>query len=285
VLTVRSGLLTPAEYVPQLAAKIDFLRNQAGRRWRSLEDTAISSWHLRAKSPAWAPLRRSQDYYDEGLIVWLEVDAILRDLTGGKRSLDDFCKKFFAVKADERAVMPYDLAEVVAILKGLADVDWEKFFRDRIGAPKEALGLTFLETLGYRVQYSPKPSEYLTDRDKDRKSVNVTASLGLAAGEDGKIQLVVPGGAADKAGIAPLMTISGVNTRKFSTQRLKDAIADSPARQKVELLVLDGEVFKTIALDYSEGPKYLELTRVADRQDLLGGILKPVIAGEKKDAP
>ena len=277
VLTVRSGLLTPADYVPKFADKIDFLRNQAGRRWRSLEDTAIAAWQLRAKSPAWAPLRRSQDYYDEGLIVWLEADAIIREQSGGKRSLDDFCKKFFAVKADERAVSPYELAEVTGILKGLADYDWDAFFRDRISSPKETLGLGFLETLGYRVQYSPKPSEHVTDREKDRKYVSATASLGLAVGEDGKIQVVVPGGVADKAGIAPAMTISGVNARKFSAQRLKDAIADSTARGKVELLVLDGDVFKTLALDYTGGPKYLELTRVAERQDLLGGILKAVV--------
>ncbi len=276
VLTVRSGLLTAAEYTPKLADKIEFLRNQGGRRWRSVEDTAIASWQLRAKSPAWAALRRSQDYYDEGLVVWLEADAIIRDLSGGKRSLDDFCKKFFAVKAGERPVMPYELAEVTGILKELADADWDAFFRDRISAPKEVLGLNFLETLGYRVQYSPKPSEHVTDREKDRKSIDATGSLGLAAGEDGKVLAIVPGGIADKAGLAPAMTITGVNARKFSGQRLKDAIADSPARRKVELLVLDGDVFKTLALDYAEGPKYLELTRVAERQDLLGGILKAV---------
>ncbi len=283
VLTVRAGLLTPADYVPKLADTIDYLRNQAGRRWRSVEDTAISSWQLRAKSPAWAALRRSQDYYDEGLVVWIEADAMIREQTGGKRSLDDFCKKFFAVKADERAVSPYELAEVTGILKGLADYDWDAFFRDRISAPKENLGLGFLETLGYRVQYSPKPSEHVTDREKDRKFVTATASLGLTAGEDGKVLGVVPGGVADKAGVAPAMTISGVNARKFSAQRLKDAIADSAARGKVELLVLDGDVFKTITLDYAEGPKYLELTRIAERQDLLGGILKAAV--EKKDAP
>ena len=285
VLTVRSGLLKQEEHLPRLASKIDFLRDQMGRRWRSVEDTAIASWQLRAKSPAWAPLRRSQDYYDEGLVTWLAADAVIREQSGGKRSLDDFCKKFFAVKAGERPVMPYELGEVTGILKQLADYDWDAFFRDRITTPKETLDLKFLETLGYRLQFSPKPSEYVTDREKDRKSVNATASLGLAAGEDGKVIAIVPGGIADKAGIAPAMTISGVNDRKFSAQRLKDAIADSPTRQKVELLVLDGDVFKNIALNYAEGPKYLELTRIADRPDLLGSIGKPTQSPEKKDAP
>ena len=142
--------------------------------------------------------------------------------------------------------------------------------------------MKFIETLGYRIQFGPKPSEYLTDREKDQKSVNATASLGLSVGEDGKVIAIVPGGVADKAGIAPAMTISGVNDRKFSGQRLKDAIADSTTRQKVDLLVLDGDVFKSIVLNYAEGPKYLELTRVAERSDFLGEIGKPTA---KKDAP
>lgn len=282
VLTVRSGLLTPEEHVARFATTIDYLRGQAGRRWRSVEDTAITSWTLRAKSANWAPLRRSQDYYDEGLVTWLAADAIIREQSGGKRSLDDFCKKFFAVKPDERPVMPYELAEVTGILKGLADYDWDTFFRDRISTPQETLDLKFLETLGYRLQFSPKPSEFVLEREKDRKSVNATGSLGLATSEDGKVVGIVPGSIADKAGIAPAMTISGVNDRKFTGQRLKDAIADSTTRQKVDLLVLDGDVFKTIALSYAEGPKYLELTRIADRADVLGNIGKPTA---KKDAP
>ena len=282
VLTVRSGLLTPEEHVARFATTIDYLRGQAGRRWRSVEDTAITSWTLRAKSANWAPLRRSQDYYDEGLVTWLAADAIIREQSGGKRSLDDFCKKFFAVQPDERPVMPYELAEVTGILKGLADYDWDTFFRDRISTPQETLDLKFLETLGYRLQFSPKPSEFVLEREKDRKSVNATGSLGLATSEDGKVVGIVPGSIADKAGIAPAMTISGVNDRKFTGQRLKDAIADSTTRQKVDLLVLDGDVFKTIALSYAEGPKYLELTRIADRADVLGNIGKPTA---KKDAP
>lgn len=285
VLTVRSGLLSLEEYLPALASKIDFLKNQSGRKWRSLEDTAVSSWQLRAKSPAWAPLRRSQDYYDEGLLTWLEVDALLREKSGGAVSIDDFCRKFFVGKATEHVlVSPYEQADITGVLKGLADADWDKFFRDRISTPKDALGLGFIEGLGYRLQYTPKQNDYLAQREKDRKSVNVTASLGLAVGDDGKILAITTGGPADKAGLAYAQVIAGVNNRKFSPQRLKDAVADSAAMGKVDLLVLGGDVFKTVSLAYSEGPKYLELTRIPDRQDVLAAIVKPALPGDKKDA-
>lgn len=283
VLTVRAGLLTQDEHVQRLAATVDFLMRQQGRQWRPLDDTAAASWQLRAHSPAWSQLRRGQDYYDEGAVVWMEADALIRDQSGGRRSLDDFCKKFFPPRPGAKVpVAPYELSEVTRLLNEVLPYDWEKFFQERVAGPKEKLGLEFLGTLGYRLQYSAKPSEYVTDREKDRKQAVATASLGLVATEDGKISSVVPGMPADKAGLAGGMTITGVNGRRFSSQRLKDAIADSVARSKVNLLILEGDTFRDVIVDYSDGPKYLELIRTADHPDTLGAILKPVTKDDAK---
>jgi predicted metalloprotease with PDZ domain len=283
VLTVRSGLLTFEEHLPAFASKLDWLMHQDGRRWRALEDTAVASWLNRAHSVSWEQLRRGQDYYDEGLVVWLEADALIREKTGGAKSLDDFVKKFFAADREKMpVVVGYELKEITGILRELADEDWEKFFAERISKPRDSLALGFLtKTLGYRLQYSAKPSEYLTDREKDRKQVSATASIGINAAEDGKINTVVPGSPADKAALAGGMTIAGVNGRKFSGQRLKDAIADSITLGKVELLVIDGDVFRNVVLNYAEGPKYLELTRTPEHSDALAAILKPVTKEEK----
>ncbi|MCX8511356.1 MAG: hypothetical protein ORN83_06315 [Chthoniobacteraceae bacterium] len=283
VLAVRSGLLTFEEHLPALAGKLDWLMHQDGRRWRALEDTAIASWLARGHSVPWSQLRRGQDYYDEGLVVWLEADALIREKTDGKKSLDDFCKKFFAVDHEKMPiVMGYELNEITGLLRELAEQDWDQFFADRVSKPRDTLALDFLNrTLGYRLQYNARPSEYLTERDKDRKQVSVTASLGLSVGDDGKISTIIPGSPADRAGLAGGMTIAGVNERKFSGQRLKDGVADSVTRGKVELLVLDGEVFRAIPLNYSEGPKYLELTRATDHPDSLSTIFKPLTKDEK----
>ena len=74
---------------------------------------------------------------------------------------------------------------------------------------------------------------------------------------------VVPGTAADKAGLAPGMKVIGVNGKKFSPNRLRDAIADSVTRRKVELLVEDGEDFRTVVVPYADGLRYLDLERVS----------------------
>jgi predicted metalloprotease with PDZ domain len=283
VLTVRSGLLTTAEHLPRFASKLDWLMHQDGRRWRALEDTAVASWLNRAHSAAWESLRRGQDYYDEGLVVWLEADALIREKTDGRKSLDDFCKKFFAADREKMpVVVGYELKEVTGLLRELADADWDKFFAERISVPRETLGLDFLpKTLGYRLQYNAKPSEYLTEREKDRKQVSATASLGLTAAEDGKISSIVPRSPADKAGLASGMIIAGVGGRKFSGQRLKDAIADSITVGKVELLVVVGDVFRNVSVPYTDGPRYLELTRTPDHADSLTAILSAVTKDEK----
>ncbi len=282
VLTVRSGLLTTNEYLPWLASKVDLLMHQEGRRWRSLEDTASASYLLRAHSTSWNNLRRDQDYYNEGLLLWLEADAIIRQKSDGARSLDDFCKKFLGANSSKAKIVPYELADVIKILKELADYDWEKFIRERVDQPMEALGLEFVGRAGYRLQYATKPSELVTDRERDGKFVSANDSLGLSFTEEGKVTSVVPGMPGDKAGVAPGMTAVGVNERKFSGQRLKDAIADSVTRRKIDFLVLEGDRFRAIAVNYADGPKYLELVRDASKPDILKTILKPLVSAESK---
>ncbi|MES2572021.1 MAG: M61 family peptidase, partial [Verrucomicrobiota bacterium] len=98
LLAVRAGLLSFEEHLPALANKLDHLMHVDGRKWRPLDDTATASWLNRAHSVSWDQLRRNQDYYNEGLLVWLEADALIREKTGGRKSLDDFCRKFFSAE-------------------------------------------------------------------------------------------------------------------------------------------------------------------------------------------
>ena len=277
VLAVRSGLMPLDDHLRAFTHKLDVLMHQEGRQWRALDDTAAASWQLRGRSPSWNQLRRGQDYYDEGLLVWLEADTLIRTKTDGRKSLDDFCRKFFATSGQPPEVLGYELKEIVSILHELADEDWEKFFTDRITQPRAKLPMEWLDSLGYRLQFSPKPSAYLSDREKDAKMVSLMDSLGLTVGEDGKILSVVPQSPADSAKLSNGWNISGVNMHKFSSQRLKDAVADSVTRGKVDLLILEGEDFRNISIPYGEGAKYLELVRTKDGPDRLGAILKPAI--------
>ena len=72
------------------------------------------------------------------------------------------------------------------------------------------------------------------------------------------------------------MTVIGINSKKFGPQRLLDALADSVALRRIELLLLEGEEFRTVVLDYADGPRYLVLVRDESKPDVLAEILKPL---------
>jgi predicted metalloprotease with PDZ domain len=87
--------------------------------------------------------------------------------------------------------------------------------------------------------------------------------------------IVIPGMVGDRAGLAPGMKVIGVNNKTFNRTRLLDALADSVAARKIELLLIEGDRFRTVVLDYADGPRYLELVRDESKPDRLAEILKP----------
>ncbi len=273
ILMARSGFITMNEYRRTLAATIGGLSHREGRRWRSLEDTAISTSMLRGRSPNWDELRRDQDYYFEGMLVWLEADAIIREKSGGGKSLDDFCRAFFGPNSTTANVAPYDEAEIARLLHGLADFDWEGFIDRRVHHPLDSLPLDVVKRLGYRVSYTNEAFAHPIRRG--RGGIDSMDSLGIALDDDGRVLNLVPGKLADRAKLGFTSKIVGVNGKTFSAGRFQDAIKDSVVNHKIELLVVEDDAFKTIVLDYAEGPRHLELVRDPSRPDLLAQIAKP----------
>jgi predicted metalloprotease with PDZ domain len=274
VLMVRSGLIDAKEYRDSLTATIGSLAHQEGRRWRPLDDTAAASYLLRGHSANWNELRRGQDYYFEGALIWLEADAIIRERSEGKKSLDDFCRKFLGANRTDVSVVPYELPEIVKDLRELADFDWESFLEKRVSKPQDSLPLEVVGRCGYRLKYANEPPGG-APISRRRGGVSARDSLGLSFSAEGRIEDVVPGMVGDRAGLASGMTVIGVNSKKFSQQRLHDALAESVALRKIELLLLEGEEFRTVVLDYADGPRYLVMVRDESKPDLLAEILKP----------
>jgi predicted metalloprotease with PDZ domain len=287
ILTARSGLMTTSDYREMLALNLSDQIHRKGRRWRPLEDTATANHLLRNPSAHWGELRRDQDYYNEGALLWWEADLIIRDKSKGKKSLDDFCRAFMGPLDTKDKVVPYTLKDVVAALKEQADHDWDGFFARRVSAPMEAFPLDVVEMAGYRVGYAkalPNFVEFaLWQGDKTSPAVTARDSLGLTFSADGRIKSVVPESVADKNGLSPDAQVVAVNGRKFSQDALTAGLEASLKTKKVEFLVLEGDRYRTVAVEYAGGPKYLELVRVKDKPDLLADILKPRLGKKGKE--
>lgn len=273
VLEIRSGMGTPEEYQWDLMNRIRWDRLQQGRDWRTLADTGAAAHSLRAGSPTWGHLRRSQDYYDEGSLIWMEADAIIRRLTDSQRSLDDFCQVFFRHDAGDPVPKGYDRAEIVRVLNQTAAFDWDTFLRERIETSGQRPVLSLAGELGYTIQFTNQPPT--GPRDQRADPLDARDSLGIAVGGDGTISTVLLDSPADAAGLAPRMRIIGVGDHLWSRQRFIEALEASPATGSVTLLMASGDRIITRTIAYEGGPRYMTLVRDTSKPDVLSDILKP----------
>src|SRR5262245_50260642 len=128
VLTARTGLLTAEQSRQMLAASAAVFDNRAGRQWRSLADTAVSAQLLYDARSDWESERRGTDFYDEGMLIWLEADTVIRRQSQGRKSIEDFCRAFYGPPSGPVQVKPYTFENLVQILNGVVSYDWKSFF-------------------------------------------------------------------------------------------------------------------------------------------------------------
>ncbi|HTL99396.1 MAG TPA: hypothetical protein VL181_11395 [Holophagaceae bacterium] len=274
ILTARSGLWTAQDYRDNLASVASYLDARPGRDWRPLADTAVEAQVLYNSPGYWSAWRRGVDFYDEGLLIWLDADTTIRDLTKGKKSLDDFCQAFHGAPSTDPEVKPYTLDDIVAALNKVAPYDWAGFFKSRIYevAPRAPMG--GITRGGWKLVYGEKPTDFA--KTAERGGVNAWYSLGFTATAKGDVSDVLPGSPAFKAGLIPGMSLVSVNGRAYGGDVIKEAIHDAKdAKEPIRLAVKDGPFVKDLPIDYHGGERYPHLERVDGAPDLLSQILAP----------
>ncbi len=276
VLAGRSGLFTPELSRENFAVIADWARNQQGRTWRPLEDTTTTAPFLYGARTDWASRRRGVDFYDEGALLWLDADTLIREKTEGKKTLDDFCLAFFGGKDGPPEVKSYTFDDVVKALNEVVAHDWKGFLEKRLTSTDAEPPLDGVKRGGWSLTYGTTAGDLFKTRDTEDKIINLTSSIGLLLSDEGKVTDVIPGKAADKAGIGPGMKLLGINDRRWSSERLHDAVAATKdGKEKLVFLMENQDYFKTVPLDYAEGEKYPQLKRDEDKPDRLSDIFRP----------
>lgn len=277
VLSARSGLWTDLQYREALAATAAELDHRAGRQWRPLVDTARSVQTLRMMGTPWISWRRGLDYYPEGELIWLEVDATIRQQTHGQKSLNDFCRSFHGGVSGPPEVVSYTFNDIVRVLNAVAPFDWAKLLHERVSAVTKHAPLGGIERGGWKLVYSDKPNLLTQAEEKLSKRADFSYSLGFDVDQDGKFDDVIVGSPAYQAGIGPGMRLVAVNGRKWSPPALRATLRAAQAgNQPIELLVENAQFFKTYSVAYHEGEKNPHLERVSGQPDYLGDIVKPL---------
>jgi predicted metalloprotease with PDZ domain len=276
VLAARSGLITPEQARDSLAHVAASLEHRAGRAWRNLQDTTNEGTiDPRKTSRDWSNWQRGRDYYEEAALVWLEADALIRERSGGARSLDDFAKAFFGVEDGRVQPLTYTFDDVVATLNAVEPFDWAPFLRTRLEEHAQGAPLAGLEASGWRLAYADRPSELSRNDDREDRGDDFAYSLGFSVLKEGKLGSVLWDSPAYRAGLSGALQLVAVNGRAYKAEGLAQAItANKAGKAPLALLIRDGDLYRTVTIDYRGGLRYPRLERIPGTPERLdSGVL------------
>ncbi len=282
VLTARAGMRTPEQTRDIFARIAANFAISPGRDWRPLVDTTNQPIISQRRPVSWVSYQRPEDYYMEGTLIWLDADTKIRELTDGRKSLDDFCKKFLGVYNGSMITDQYTLSDVVKDLNEVAPYDWKSFFEKRVYDLHPPVPRNGFTQGGYKLVYTDKPTEWITKELAARGYGDFSTSLGFAVGTFGGhgpsslISNVCWDSPAFKAGVTPDMKIISVNGTAYTPKLLTDAIlAAEKDKKPLQLQFRHGKEYKTVAIPYYDGMRYPSLERVEGTPDRMDNILAP----------
>lgn len=277
VLGARSGLFTKQETLDALASIAANQDNRRARDWRDVEDTTRDPIISDRRPKGWVSYQRSEDYYNEGLLIWLDVDATLRARTRGAKGMQDFIRQFVAGPNGKWDARPFTFNDVVAILNDLSPYDWASFLNERINGKSPNAPLSGLTLGGYRLVYSSEPTGFFRDQEKRSGEMNLNYSLGMSVGKGGHVSGVIWDGPAFKAGLTTASEILGVNGRTYSDDALRDAVVSAEGgKDAIKLIIRSGRVVREVAVQWNGGLRYPRLDKIGVGESSLDILLAPL---------
>ena len=292
VLAARSGLKDQQQYREILALSAAQLDYKPGRLWRTTDDTAIAASILRGGSSYWSNWRRGQDYYQEGELLWLDADTLIRQLTNDQKSLTDFLHIFLGKGGNTGPlIVTYNRVELIRDLNEVVKYDWAGFLHQRIDLINPRADLDGITRGGYKLVYQDHPSESEKTLTGSRRypRPDLWYSLGLRVAKDGTLSDVRWGGPGDKAKLAPGEKVIAVNGRAVGANggdqdeqvaAFQKALAASKGNtEPIHLIVQSESYVKAVDIDYHDGERYPTLVRDSTQKDYLDEITSPLVPG------
>jgi predicted metalloprotease with PDZ domain len=165
---------------------------------------------------------------------------------------------------------------VYAALSAVVPADWRQIIRRHLDTTGPEALLAGLESTGWQLSYSAVKNSYLEVDQRRRKTTNRLWSIGLLLDKDDTVVDTVEDRAAARAGIGPGMKLIAVNGRRFTAEVLDEALVTAhDSRKPMELLVENGDFYRTVSVPYFDGPRWPHITPLPGEKDVLAEVLRP----------
>jgi predicted metalloprotease with PDZ domain len=274
VLAARAGLRTRQQTLDKLALDAALVANRSGREWKTLADSTLDVLYMPGHTVQWHDWQRREDYYAEGVLLWLDVDARLRALSQNTVSLDQFAQRFFATHGSAESISTYSFQDVCDTLNTLAPSDWRFFLNQHLFTHVASDPIAGLEHAGWQLIYTSVPTNTFLQDEAEAGVINLDYSIGAELRPNGSVRSVTWNGPAFRAGLSPDIQVVAVNGQPFLRTVLLSTIADS-ASTPIRLTLQDGDTRRDVIVPYAGPLRYPHLEGIPDTLDRLTLLLAP----------
>jgi predicted metalloprotease with PDZ domain len=155
LLVARAGLASRRDFLESLSNHIGTLQKSPGRLVQTLEESSLSVWDS-GTSGIGRDASKTVSYYEKGPVVGFLLDAKVRRVTNGARSLDDVMRLAFARYSGDRGFTPEQFRATASEVAGVDLSDW---FRKALTTTEELDYDEALDWFGLRFAPAEGPAK------------------------------------------------------------------------------------------------------------------------------
>ena len=208
---LRAGVIDAATYLKLLAETISRVHGMPGHRVQNLEDASLDAW-IKYYRPDENSPNTTVSYYAKGALVALSLDLHLRCATVARVSLDTVMQALWA----QHATAPLHDGDFETLAEAVSGVELGAFFERALRSTEELPLREQLPAFGVEWQWRIGES--------DEKAPAVTLGARFDSKGAARVKTVMPGGPAQRAGLAPGDEVVAVDGWRVDAATLPDVL-------------------------------------------------------------
>ena len=240
---VRSGVITPADYLDLLSTTISRVLRGSGRLKQSVAESSFDAWTKFYRQDENAP-NAIVSYYAKGSLIALALDLQLREASRGKTSLDDVMRLLWknygqrGIGVEEEGVFDA-VTEVASAISAEAAKRITDSLRRNVNGTADLPLARLLKPFG--VDYKASPASN-------------TPTLGVRMGKDTTIAAVYDDGPAQAAGLSAGDVLVALDGLKVTGSDLDAMLPRRKAGDRVRIHAFRRDELMEFEVELAEAP-------------------------------
>lgn len=271
LLLRRAGFVTRDDYLSTVAGAFNDVQRAPARLVQSLSAASFDAW-IKAYRPDENSVNAQFSYYSGGALAMLLLDAEVRRVSNGSRSLDDVMREAYRRYSGAKG---YTEAEFIALAGEVAGQDLSDWFRRIVQNPGDWDPQPFLDWYGLAL-VTPAPEEKIApngleppDPPRGWLGADTRAEQGVLT-----VTAVRAGSPATRAGLLPQDEILAIDDYRVPAERFYQRLGAYKPGDNVVILVARRERLLRLPATFAAEPptnRRLEIRKdaTAEQKDRL----------------